>query len=170
MPLVTDNDLLSLFAGGQFSDEPVEDEVLACFTDGQFGSELAVAIVVPPRPIPARVAVGGGGGGSHLALSQPLTYYYSSQPDLVPVSVDPWADGWMSRRRPRRPRRGRGRRPPPRPPLFPSPPPPGFAGLSEYPDYPEHRELPWKAIAFGALGVLIGIVIAKTLLKDAKWS
>lgn len=175
MPLATDNDLISLFSGGQFNDEPIEDEVMACFTDGQFGSELAAAIVVPRRRTPRTAAGGGGGGWSPRRRGRLIM-----PPVLVPCSVDipgcvpgtnyqAWVPPWEAPPLP----------PPPwaaPPPLPPPPPPqasvfvpplipldPALAGAQD-----TRSELPWKAIAFGAVGILVGIVIAKTVLKESK--
>ncbi len=171
MPLATDNDLISLFSGGQFNDEPIEDEVMACFTDGQFGSELAAAIVVPRRP---RTAAGGGGGGWSPRRRGRLIM----PPVLVPCSVDipgcvPGTNyrAWVPPPPP-------WEAPPLPPPPWEAPPPPQYAPQPFVPppliplDAPlsgaqeTRSELPWKAIAFGAIGVIVGIVIAKTVLKD----
>lgn len=64
-----DVDILAFFAGGQFFEEDVVDEQLACFTDGQFGIEIEAPVIPPPRPIAA--STGGGGGGGSFVYAAP---------------------------------------------------------------------------------------------------
>jgi len=65
----TDVDILAFFAGGQFFEEDVEDEILADFTDGQFGIETAV---VPSPAVPIAASTGGGGGGGRFNFAVPV--------------------------------------------------------------------------------------------------
>lgn len=150
-----DIDVMAFEFGGQFFEDDVVDEVLACVTDGQFGVELEEA-VVPTIPV-ARSTGGGGGGGVFryvVPVGECLEWDKRNRPECDPVTADMDHD-WKP------PRKGKETAPWERV----APMPPAMAGFS---GVPERSGLDLASVAVGALAGAAVAVLAVWLYK--RWS